>query len=113
MKDPEQCPRQQQRDPYDERLAARLAVMVSVAYLDPENYLLSDAQNALDSETTGGMSDMGYQVTAVDFWMHHMWRSDSRPESFTGSPNIPILRLITIENTGGNFCHLVHQKETQ
>ena len=66
VKDPEQCPRPQQRDPYDERLAARLAVMVSVAYLDPEKSLLSDAQDALDREITGGMSGMGYQVFAVD-----------------------------------------------
>ena len=66
VKDPDRCPRLQRRDLYDERLAARLAVMVSVAYLDPEKSLLSDAQAALDSETTGGMGDMDYQVAAIN-----------------------------------------------
>ncbi|MEM6899947.1 MAG: hypothetical protein AAF583_09265 [Pseudomonadota bacterium] len=67
VRDPDRCPQPQQRDPYDEQLAARLAVMVSVAYLDPEKSLLSDAQAVLNSETTGGMGDMGYQVAAADF----------------------------------------------
>ena len=67
MKHPDRCPRLQQRDEYDEQLAARLAVMVSVAYLDPEKSLLSDAQAALDSEATGGIGDMSYHVVAIDY----------------------------------------------